>query len=701
MPRDLPIGNGTLLVNFDDQYHLRDLYYPYVGSENHTLGYPCRFGVWVAAEDDDGQFSWVHDEPWVRTLRYLPETLVTDVSLLNPDLGLRLICNDAVDFHQDLYLRRITVHNEHDQARQVRLFFHHDLRISEHDVGDTAYYEPTRRALLHYKERRWFLMCAGRGSLGTTDAPTTELVDFGINQFATGTKGVGGAEGTWRDAENAQLGGNPIAQGSVDSTMGLHLELPAHGKGVVYYWIVVGRKFEEVTAVHRAVRSRGPETYLTRTADYWRLWVNKEQFDYNDLPEHLVDLFKRSLLVLRTQVNDKGAILAATDYDIAQFGRDTYAYMWPRDGALVAYGLDLAGYSGLTQRFFDFCHRVVTKEGFLLHKYNPDESLASSWHPWYEHGERQLPIQEDETGLVVWALWQHYVKFRDVEFIKPLYRGLIVRAADFMVEYRDPETGLPLASYDLWEERRGVLSFTVAAVHGGLTAAASFAKTFGQHDLARRYSQAAADMRRGADIYLWREDEGRFARMINRRADGSWDVDRTVDASLAGLFQFGMYAADDPKIVATMEAVRERLWVKTDVGGVARYENDYYHQVSTDIAEVPGNPWFICTLWLADWYIAKAQNRADLEPALDILRWVARSALTSGVLAEQIHPHSGVPLSVSPLTWSHATYATTVLHYLDRLSEAELCPTCARPLYSREQATAHAEHEHPAEVAAS
>ncbi|MDE2993118.1 MAG: hypothetical protein OXU67_04470, partial [Chloroflexota bacterium] len=95
------------------------------------------------------------------------------------------------------------------------------------------------------------------------------------------------------------------------------------------------------------------------------------------------------------------------------------------------------------------------------------------------------------------------------------------------------------------------------------------------------------------------------------------------------------------------------------------------------------------------------ENRADLEPALDILRWVARSALTSGVLAEQIHPYSGVPLSVSPLTWSHATYATTVLHYLDRLSEAELCPACARPLYSREQATAHAEHEHPAEVAAS
>ena len=128
---------------------------------------------------------------------------------------------------------------------------------------------------------------------------------------------------------------------------------------------------------------------------------------------------------------------------------------------------------------------------------------------------------------MVWSLWQHYVRFRDVEFIKPLYRGLIVRAADFMVEYRDPETGLPLASYDLWEERRGVLSFTVGAVHGGLTAAASFASTFGQDDLAQRYSQAAADIRRSADLYLWREDEGRFARMINRR--GGWLLGRGPD----------------------------------------------------------------------------------------------------------------------------------------------------------------------------
>ena len=31
MPRDIPVGNGSLLVNFDADYALRDLYWPHVG----------------------------------------------------------------------------------------------------------------------------------------------------------------------------------------------------------------------------------------------------------------------------------------------------------------------------------------------------------------------------------------------------------------------------------------------------------------------------------------------------------------------------------------------------------------------------------------------------------------------------------------------------------------------------------------------
>jgi GH15 family glucan-1,4-alpha-glucosidase len=678
MPRDIPVGNGCLLINFDNQYQLRDLYYPYVGKENHTAGHPFHFGIWA-----DGDFRWVHDAGWERELQYEPDTLVTRVRLRHPDLGLTLECCDTVDFHENLYLRRVTLHNEWGRERQVRLFFHHDFHISETEVGDTAYYEPERRAVLHYKADRWF-MINGRPAGAEKE---------GINSWATGTKEIHGQEGTFRDAEDGELGRNPIAQGSVDSTIALHQTVPAGGEATTYYWMAVGKTFEDVTRINRRVRQRGPEFYIDRTEAYWRLWTNKEMTDFHGLPERIVDLYKRSLLIVRTQIDNHGAIIAANDYDITRFARDTYSYMWPRDGALVAHALDMAGYSAVTQQFYNFCADVITKEGYFLHKYNPDGSLASSWHPWYANGEKQLPIQEDETGLVIWALWHHFDRFRDIEFIKPLYRRLIIAAAEFMVDFR-LENGLPKPSHDLWEERWGIHAFTVAATYAGLMAAHNFAAAFGEDRLADRYQTAAQEIRAATDEYLWSDKAGRFVRMINFREDGSVDIDWTMESSMYGLFYFGMYPPDHPRIVATMQAIYDRLWVKTDVGGMARYENDYYHQVSQDIEGVPGNPWFICTLWQAQWHVARAQGADELAPALDLLNWVADRALVSGVLAEQVNPYTNEPLSVSPLTWSHATVVATVLEYLDRLSEMSVCEVCSHPTYMREAPKLRHVHQH-------
>jgi hypothetical protein len=36
------------------------------------------------------------------------------------------------------------------------------------------------------------------------------------------------------------------------------------------------------------------------------------------------------------------------------------------------------------------------------------------------------------------------------------------------------------------------------------------------------------------------------------------------------------------------------------------------------------------------------------------------------VLSEQVHPYTGEPLSVSPLTWSHAAFVSAVQHYARR-----------------------------------
>ena len=667
MPRDLPLGNGSLLVAFDGSYQIRDLYWPHVGQENHAMGHPFRTGVWV-----DGEFRWLDDSHWEHALRYSHETLVTEVRLRHSDLNLSIAASDAVDFHENLLVRRFDVVNLSDRDREVRLFFHHDFHIAGNEVGDTAYYEPDRRAVLHYKGSRWFLANGavvqveddpGPGWMPSPD--TAHGLIAGVHQWACGLKEVHGLQGTWRDAEDGQLAGGAVAHGSVDSCIGFTLRIPGRQTRTLYYWLAVGADFETVVRLNRMVRQRGPQSFLDRTAAYWRLWLQRHQPDFKDLPHAVCHHYLTSLLIIRTQIDNGGAIIAANDSDISSAVRDTYSYMWPRDGALVAHALNQAGYIDLPRAFFRFCAQALTREGYLLHKYNPDGTLASSWHPWYRDGHKDLPIQEDETALVLWALWGHFERFGDVEFIKPFYRSLICPMADFLLNYRDSETDLPLSSYDLWEERRGVLAWTVAAVWGGLMAAANFAAAFGETDRAQRYRQAAEEIQAGVEAHLWRPELNHFARMVNRAPDGAWHVDNVLDASLAGLWLLGMYSPDHPKIVATMEAIHDRLWVKTDVGGVARYEDDRYHQVSQDIASVPGNPWFICTLWLSRWYAVTARTADDLKRSLDLLEWVAEHALPSGVLAEQVHPQSGAPLSVSPLTWSHAALVASVQDYLE------------------------------------
>jgi glucoamylase len=664
MPRNIPVGNGSLLVAFDEHYQIRDIYFPYVGKENHSEGHAFRFGVWV-----DGGFSWVSDAGWVRELRYAPETLVTETRLVNDRLNVEIISNDAVDVSENVFVRRLRVRNLSAARREFRLFFHHDFYISESEVGDTAYFDPETRALIHYKGKRYFLI--------STDAAE------GVESFATGRKAFRGAEGTWRDAEDGQLAQSAITEGSVDSTIGRTLVIEPEGAAEMFYWIAAGKSYGEVAQLNHFVRVRHPRTLIERTSDYWRAWVNKNETDFGNLPTEVVRLFKRSLLVVRTQIDQGGAIIAANDSDVTLRATDHYSYLWPRDGALVAYALDLAGYSNLTRAFFDLCGQIITAEGYFSQKYNPDGSPASSWHASWDPFTKQrlVPIQEDETALVLWALWNHYDEFRDIEFVKKLYRPLITRAADFMVRFRDKKTGLPEPSWNLWEDRRAIHTFTCATVTGGLRAAANFAELFGDTEAASQYSVAAREVRDAMRAHLYRPDLGRFARSIMPRADGRFDVDQTIDASLFSIFYFGAFAADDPVVQETMRAVENRLWAKTDVGGCARYEADAYMRVSEDVERVPGNPWFICTLWLADYRIAASRTLEELERAVEILEWVVERALPSGVLAEQVDPLTGAPVSVSPLTWSHSTVVATVMAYLRKLEALLACQSCGRPLF--------------------
>jgi GH15 family glucan-1,4-alpha-glucosidase len=482
----------------------------------------------------------------------------------------------------------------------------------------------------------------------------------------------------------------------VDSVVGADCVFDADGAAEAYYWIAVGPRWEgawdAVRELNAKVVKRGPQAFVERTRAYWKLWASQPPGETADLSADVIGLYRRSLLVLRTHADAGGSIVAATDSDIVGYARDTYCYCWPRDGALAAHALDLAGHQIPSLRFFEFCAEHLAEDGYLLHKYAPDGTLGSSWHPWIAPRQEatlcdrvsteaagfgdapagfdlQLPIQEDETALVIWALWYHFERWRDIESIKPLYGRLVKKAARFLESYRDPGTGLPGPSYDLWEERRGITAFTTGAVVGGLLSAARFAEAFGETTLAEKYAARAEDMKRAMAEHLYRPELGRFARMVTAGPCGVATVDDTVDASLYGVFAFGAFAADDPRVASTMRAVESRLTCKGEVGGVARYEGDDYQRVAREGSGAPGNPWFVCTLWLAEHAIATARTLEDLAGPRDILAWVGRHARGSGVLAEQLHPFTGAPLSVSPLTWSHAGFVIAVREYVARYEQ--------------------------------
>ena len=671
MPRDLAIGNGHLLVTFDSTYALSDIYFPHVGTENHAYRRHSRLGVWV-----DGNFAWLRDPGWELSLRYADDSLVTNVTATNERLGVVLTIEDAVDFDQDILLRRFAARSLAGHPVDVRLYLHLDVALGGNTVGDTVFYHPEYQSIIAYKNQHYLLLGGSTENRQQLDGWTT------------------GQKPSWRDAEDGALDCMPIAFGSVDCVGELRLgQVQAEAPSVAYAWLAAGASLEDVGRLHHTVLARGPDMLLDRTHKYWQAWVKKDTDHHpglNDLPEPIQRLYRRSLLIANAHVDYGGAIIASSDSEISDAysphgasgppitdifqGHENYAYSWPRDGSIVAMALDNAGYAFIARNYITFCKKTAVhrlKDGedqaYMLQKYLSNGAVASNVIAWIdERGESRLPIQVDETALVLIAIRNHYARTGDWGFVSPLYHPMIVSMANFLVAFRDPETGLPSPSQDLWEERQGMHAFSIATTWRALQDAAYFTELFAEPDQTAKYRLAADQLKSATELHLFDPDTGRFARSLTVDNDGQLVRDMVVDASQFALSYFGMFDPDDPRMVATMNAVKSALTLSEENRGLARFEGDTYHlrQTGADL-KVPGNPWFISTLWMAQYQLQRARVAADLESPMEILCQVERSALASGVLPEQIDPASGEPAGATPLTWSHATFILTVLDYLE------------------------------------
>ncbi len=361
------------------------------------------------------------------------------------------------------------------------------------------------------------------------------------------------------------------------------------------------------------------------------------------LPADLREACARSLLAVAAHVDRGGSIIASCDSQIKQQGADYYTYCWPRDAAWVAIALDKAGYSDLCGNTFRFLARIIDRKGFFRHKYTPAGDLGSTWHP--------LPmLQVDETGLPLVAVYRHWLEDRNVMTISSLYEPFIRPAADFLAGFIDRGTGLPKPSFDLWEERKGVYTYSCACVYAGLAGAAGLADVVGDRPSSLVWGEAARALKEATVAQLYDPALGRFLRGVG---------DDTVDASLFAAPYLGLVPPGSEAARGTMKAVEEAL-VRPN-GGVARYAGDRYQGYM--------NSWPLCTLWLAQWHILSG----DPDRALPLLRWPVAHAAPGGLMPEQVDDE-GKPVSVLPLAWSHSTFLLAVAEYLEAIDRRR--PTC-------------------------
>lgn len=644
MGRPVMLGNGSLTVGLNEQGLVHDFYYPYVGLDNLTTSRSVhhKIGVWV-----DNTFSWVDDGTWKISVDFETGALVSTITMTHEALALSLQAVDFVDADHNAFCRQLTVKNLGRKQRQVRLFMHQVFQISRAGRADTALFVPEENYILDYKGR-CSLLIYGCHQDGTP-----------FDQFSIGNYGIEGKEGTYKDAEDGELTNNAVEHGGVDTVLRFSTALGADASSQVNYWVVAADSQSSAEHIHHLIKKGGLQHRLDMTRKYWSKWLSTGATRIAKMDPAYQDMVNKSLMVIKAHTDKRGGIIASCDSSIYNYGRDYYSYVWPRDGAYAMWPLIRLGFTEEPKKFFAFCRDIMNKDGYMMHKYQPDKAIGSTWHPLLHGNRTELAIQEDETASIIYMLGEYYSATDDIDFVTSLYTTLIQPAGTFMASFVDEQTGLPHASYDLWEEKFLTNTYTAALTYQALLVAAEFAEMFEYPDNAAEWRKAAATILQGADIFF---DPSRkaYRKGYLLQEDGSLAYDNTLDvSSLYAVVMYGLKDADCAEVKQTVTLIESLLLDTSPSGGAPRYENDNYFRTN---APYTGNPWFVTSLWVAQYY-CKVGRQDD---ARGIMQWTLDRALPSGVLSEQIHPETSAPLSVTPLVWSHAEFINTAIDLITR-----------------------------------
>jgi GH15 family glucan-1,4-alpha-glucosidase len=237
--------------------------------------------------------------------------------------------------------------------------------------------------------------------------------------------------------------------------------------------------------------------------------------------------------------------------------------------------------------------------------------------------QRQIDVYGELLDACIWLVNQ-------VHDVGEETRSFLVACADTAaVRWRDPDHGI-------WEVRGEPRHFVHSKVMcwTALDRAIALAPWLHAEDHVAAWTTARAEI---ADAVLelgWSDDAGAFTQSFGSAS---------LDAAVLMLPLMGFLPADDPRVLATIDAVAERL---TDEHGlVHRYRTDE----GVDGLAGEEGAFLLCTFWLAHALALSGQ----VARAREVFERAAGHVTDLGLLAEEVSPASRELLGNHPQAFSH------------------------------------------------
>jgi GH15 family glucan-1,4-alpha-glucosidase len=414
-----------------------------------------------------------------------------------------------------------------------------------------------------------------------------------------------------------------------------------------------------------------PQTYdeayaaLVRTADFWHEWLSHGEF-----PDHpWRGYLQRSALTLKgLSYAPTGAIIAAATTSLPETpGGERnwdYRYSWIRDATFALWGLYTLGFDWEANDFFYFIADVAADHPDLQIMYGIGGERELTEHTLdhldgYE-GARPVRVgnsaysqhQHDVWGAVLDSIYLH-TKSRDEvpETVWPLLCELVDAA---IANWRDPDCGI-------WEIRGEPRHFVTSKLMCWVACdrGARLARLREDHERAVRWQAASDEI---TDDIL--------AHGVDRRGvfRQHYDTD-ALDASCLLMPLVRFLPPDDPRIVATVNAIAEELTVD---GLVLRYRVE---ETDDGLSGREGS-FAICSFWLVSALAEIGESRRARELCEKLLSYASPLLL----YAEEIDPRSGRHLGNFPQAFTHLALINAVMHVIR--ADQELT-AAQRPLDAR------------------